>query len=150
MHKQKTLSAAFSMKGKGLHTGLDINIRFNPAPENHGYKIQRIDLEDKPIIDALAEYVTNTQRGTVVSKENVSVSTIEHAMAALYAWGIDNCLIEVDAPEFPIMDGSAKFFSQEIQKVGVMEQNAPRDYYIVKKKIEIKDDATGSRMLYMA
>lgn len=149
MHKQKTLSAAFSMTGKGLHTGLDINIRFNPAPENHGYKIQRVDLEGKPIIDALAENVTNTQRGTVLSKGDVSVSTVEHAMAALYAWQVDNCLIEVDAPEFPIMEGSAKFFSEEIRKVGVVEQNAPRDYYIVKKKIEIKDEESGSSLIIL-
>lgn len=149
MHKQKTLSAGFSMQGKGLHTGLDINIRFNPAPENHGYKIKRVDLEGEPVIDALAEHVTNTQRGTVVSKGNVSVSTIEHAMAALYAWGVDNCLIEVDAPEFPIMDGSAKYFSKEIEKVGTVSQNAPRDYYIVKKKIEIKDEATGSSLIIL-
>ena len=110
MQKQKTLAASFSLKGKGLHTGLDIEITFNPAPENHGYKIKRVDMEGQPTIDALAENVVNTQRGTVLSKNGVQVSTIEHAMAALYAYEIDNCLIEVNAPEFPILDGSSRFF----------------------------------------
>ena len=144
MQKQKTLAASFSLKGKGLHTGLDIEITFNPAPENHGYKIKRVDMEGQPTIDALAENVVNTQRGTVLSKNGVQVSTIEHAMAALYAYEIDNCLIEVNAPEFPILDGSSRFFSEEIQKTGVVEQNAPKDYYIVKHKIEVKDEETGS------
>ena len=140
MQKQKTLAASFSLKGKGLHTGLDIEITFNPAPENHGYKIKRTDLEGQPVIDALAENVVATQRGTVLKKNNVQVSTIEHAMAALYAFEIDNCLIEVNAPEFPILDGSARYFAEAIQKVGSVEQNAPRDYYIVKHKIEVKDE----------
>ena len=107
MEKQRTLKSSFELKGKGLHTGLNVNIKFNPAPANHGYKIKRVDLEGQPILDVLAEHVGNTQRGTVLMKDNISVSTIEHAMAALYALGVDNCLIEVDAPEFPILDGSA-------------------------------------------
>ena len=102
MQKQKTLATSFSMQGKGLHTGLDIQITFHPAPENHGYKIKRVDLEGEPVIDAVAENVAGTQRGTVLSKNGIQVSTIEHAMAALYAYEIDNCLIEVNAPEFPI------------------------------------------------
>ena len=149
MQKQKTLAASFSLKGKGLHTGLDIEITFNPAPENHGYKIKRADMEGQPTIDALAENVVNTQRGTVLSKNGVQVSTIEHAMAALYAYEIDNCLIEVNAPEFPILDGSSRFFSEEIQKTGVVEQNAPKDYYIVKHKIEVKDEETGSSLIIL-
>lgn len=149
MQKQKTLATSFSMQGKGLHTGLDINITFHPAPENHGYKIKRIDLEDQPVIDALAENVAGTQRGTVLSKNGIQVSTIEHAMAALYAYGIDNCMIEVNAPEFPILDGSSRFFAEEIQKAGVAEQNAPKDYYIVKHKIEVKDEATGSSLVIL-
>ena len=149
MQKQKTLSSKFSLSGKGLHTGLNINITFKPAPENHGYKIKRIDLEGQPVIDALAENVTHTQRGTVLSKGEVKVSTVEHALAALYAWEIDNCLIEVDAPEIPILDGSAYFFSEKIKKVGVIEQNAPKDYYIVRRKIEVKDDKTGSSLIIL-
>lgn len=146
MQKQKTLASEFSLQGKGLHTGLDIHITFKPAPENHGYQIKRIDLEGTPIVEALAENVVNTQRGTVVGKKDVQISTIEHAMAALYAWEVDNCLIEVDAPEFPILDGSAQPFSDGIRSVGLVEQNAPRDYYIVRRKIEVKDEATGASL----
>lgn len=102
MLKQKTLGGSFSLNGKGLHTGLKLTVTFNPAPENYGYKIQRIDLDDQPIIDAVAENVTDTTRGTVLNKNGVKVSTIEHAMASLYAAGIDNCLIQVNGPEFPI------------------------------------------------
>ena len=147
MHKQKTLASEFSLQGKGLHTGLDIHITFKPAPENHGYKIKRTDLEGQPVLDALAENVIHTQRGTVIGKNNVQVSTIEHAMAALYAWEVDNCLIEVDAPEFPILDGSALPFSEGIKSVGLTEQNAPRDYYIVRRKIEVRDEATGASLV---
>ena len=106
-------------------------------------------MEGQPTIDTLAENVVNTQRGTVLSKNGVQVSTIEHAMAALYAYEIDNCLIEVNAPEFPILDGSSRFFSEEIQKTGVVEQNAPKDYYIVKHKIEVKDEETGSSLIIL-
>ena len=149
MQKQKTLAASFSLKGKGLHTGLDIEITFHPAPENHGYKIKRTDLEGQPVIDALAEHVVATQRGTVLSKNGVQVSTIEHAMAALYALEIDNCLIEVNAPEFPILDGSARYFAEAIQTVGSVEQNAPRDFYIVKHKIEVKDEESGASLIIL-
>ena len=146
---QNTLKDSFSLQGKGLHTGLDIIVTFKPAPANHGYKIQRIDLPEKPIIDALAENVKQTQRGTVVAKGDAYVSTIEHGMAALYAAGIDNCLIEVNAPEFPILDGSSIFYWNEIQKVGIEEQNAEREYFVVRKKIEIKDEETGSYILML-
>lgn len=149
MQKQKTLATSFSMQGKGLHTGLDIQITFCPAPENHGYKIKRVDLEGEPVIDAVAENVAGTQRGTVLSKNGIQVSTIEHAMAALYAYEIDNCLVEVNAPEFPILDGSSRFFCEEIQKAGIVEQNAPKDYYIVKHKIEVKDEETGSSLVIL-
>lgn len=149
MQKQNTLKQSFSLQGKGLHTGLDIEITFNPAPDNHGYKIKRVDLEGEPVIDAVAENVAGTQRGTVVSKNGIQISTIEHAMAALYAYEIDNCLIEVNAPEFPILDGSSRFYAEGIEKAGVVSQNAPRDYYIVKHKIEVKDEATGSSLLIL-
>ena len=149
MEKQRTLASEFSVKGKGIHTGLNIHATFKPAPENFGYKIQRVDLEGQPVIDALAENVTHTQRGTVLSKGNVKVSTVEHALAALYAWGIDNCLIEIDAPEIPILDGSARFFSENIEKAGIVEQNAPKDYYIVRHKIEVRDEKTGSSLIIL-
>ena len=149
MHKQKTLANSFSLKGKGLHTGLEIQVSFHPAPENHGYKIKRVDLDGQPVIDALAENVVGTQRGTVLSKNNIQVGTIEHAMAALYAFGVDNCLIEVNAPEFPILDGSAYYYAEELQKAGIVEQNAPRDCYIVKHKIEVTDPETGSSLVIL-
>lgn len=149
MLKQKTLKGSFSLCGKGLHTGLNLTVTFNPAPDNHGYKIQRIDVEGQPIIDAVAENVTETTRGTVLSKNNVKVSTVEHALAALYAAGIDNCLIQVNGPEFPILDGSAKFYVENIERVGVEEQNAVKDYYIIKSKIEYKDEATGSSIMVL-
>ncbi len=147
--KQRTLKEAFSVHGKGLHTGLTIDAEFCPAPENHGYKIQRIDLEGQPTIDAVAENVTATVRGTVLSRGDVKVSTVEHAMAALYAAGIDNCLIRVNAPEFPILDGSAREYSENIMRVGIEEQNADKDFYVVKQKIEVRDDTTGSSIVVL-
>ena len=128
--KQQTLKGSFTLFGKGLHTGLSITVTFNPAPENTGYKIQRIDLEGEPIIDAVAENVVDTQRGTVVAKGDVRVSTIEHGMSALYAMGIDNCLIQVNGPEFPILDGSAIKYVEKIREIGLQEQNAPKDFYV--------------------
>lgn len=144
MMKQKTLKGSFSLCGKGLHTGLSLTVTFNPAPENHGYKIQRIDLEGMPIIDAVAENVVDTQRGTVLGQGDVRVSTVEHGLSALYALGVDNCLIQVNGPEFPILDGSAILYVNKIQEIGIEEQNAPKDYYTIRKKIEIKDEQTGS------
>lgn len=146
---QITLNGEFTLVGKGLHTGLEITARFLPAPENHGYKFKRVDLEGEPIIDALAENVVATNRGTVIAKGDVRVSTIEHSLAALYAAGIDNCLIEVNAPEMPILDGSARLYCQEIQKVGTVEQNADKDFYYIKSKVEVRDDTTGSSILVL-
>ncbi|MDE6283389.1 MAG: bifunctional UDP-3-O-[3-hydroxymyristoyl] N-acetylglucosamine deacetylase/3-hydroxyacyl-ACP dehydratase [Muribaculaceae bacterium] len=144
--KQLTLNGEFSVKGKGLHTGLEIEATFLPAPENHGYKIQRIDLECEPVIDAVAENVTDTDRGTVLARGDVRVSTVEHAMAALYAAGIDNCLIKVNGPEIPILDGSSRQFSEAIEKVGLLEQNADKNFYVVKRKIEVRDPETGAHL----
>lgn len=144
MSKQKTLKGSFALCGKGLHTGLSLTVTFNPAPENSGYKIQRIDLENQPVIEAIAENVVDTQRGTVLGKGDVRVSTIEHGMSALYAMGIDNCLIQVNGPEFPILDGSASMYVDKINEIGIEEQNAPKDYYIIRHKIEIKDEESGS------
>ena len=144
MSKQKTLKGSFSLFGKGLHTGLNLTVTFNPAPENTGYKIQRIDLEGQPVIDAIAENVVDTQRGTVLAKGEARVSTVEHGMAALYALGIDNCLIQVNGPEFPILDGSAEMYVKKIQEIGIVDQNAEKDYYIIRHKTEVKDEETGS------
>jgi len=144
MLKQKTLKGSFSLFGKGLHTGLSLTVTFNPAPENHGYKIQRIDLDGQPIIDAVAEKVIDTQRGTVLGNSEMRVSTVEHGLSALYALGIDNCLIQVNGPEFPILDGSAIQYVEKINQVGIEEQNAPKDYYIIRHKLEVKDEESGS------
>lgn len=149
MSKQKTLGGSFSLFGKGLHTGLSLTVTFNPAPENHGYKIQRIDVEGEPVIDAIAENVVDTSRGTVVAKGDVRCSTIEHGMAALYALGIDNCLIQVNGPEFPILDGSSKLYVENIRRVGIEVQNAPKDFYVIKKKIEFIDESTGSSIIIL-
>ncbi len=142
--KQHTLAGSFSLSGKGLHTGLKLTVTFNPAPEDHGYKIQRTDLEGKPIIDAVAENVIETTRGTVLGKKDIRVSTVEHGLAALYALGVDNVFIEVDGPEFPILDGSAELYVNEIRRVGLKEQEANKNYYFITRKIEIKDDKSGS------
>ncbi len=144
MLKQTTLKGSFALCGKGLHTGLSLTVTFNPAAENTGYKIQRIDIEGQPVIDAVAENVVETTRGTVIGKGDVKVSTIEHAMSALYAMGIDNCLMQVNGPEFPILDGSAMMYVNKINEIGIEEQNAPKDFYIIRHKLEVKDEQSGS------
>lgn len=144
MLKQKTIKQPFSLTGKGLHTGLKLTVTFNPAPDNHGYKIQRTDLESQPIIDANADNVVDTKRGTVVGNSSLRVSTIEHAMAALYAAGVDNCLIQVDGPEFPILDGSAIEYYKAIEQAGIVEQDAVKDVYIIRHKTEFVDEETGA------
>ncbi|MBO7230196.1 MAG: bifunctional UDP-3-O-[3-hydroxymyristoyl] N-acetylglucosamine deacetylase/3-hydroxyacyl-ACP dehydratase [Bacteroidaceae bacterium] len=149
MNKQKTLNGSFSLFGKGLHTGLSLTVTFNPAPENYGYKIQRIDLPGEPIIDAIAENVTETTRGTVLTKGEARVSTVEHALAALFALGIDNCLMQVNGPEFPILDGSAILYVENIERVGIKEQNAEKDVFVIKSKIEIKDENTGHSIIIL-
>jgi len=149
MAKQNTIKQQFSFQGKGLHTGLNINLTFVPAPENHGIKIKRIDLPEQPVMDAVAEYVTQTVRGTVLKKDEMQVSTIEHAMAALYGCGIDNCMLEVDAPEFPILDGSAKYFVQKIQETGIKEQQSDREYFVISEEISYTNSETGSQIIIM-
>ncbi|MBP1638056.1 MAG: beta-hydroxyacyl-(acyl-carrier-protein) dehydratase FabZ [Bacteroidetes bacterium] len=147
MATQKTLKNSFELTSKGLHTGLEINIKFLPADVNHGIKIRRTDLPGQPEINAWADYVTDTNRGTVLKRGDFQVSTVEHAMAALYASQIDNCLIEVNAPEFPILDGSAGIFYDAIQKAGIEEQTkAEQDIYIVRKRIEYTHPETGAKI----
>ena len=148
MSKQTTLKSSFTLSGKGLHTGLQITLTVNPAPENTGYVIKRVDLPNVPEIPALAEYVSETTRGTVLKLGEVQVSTVEHALAALYALGIDNCILEVNAPEFPILDGSSKFYVEQIEKVGIEEQSKDKDYFVVTKKIIYETpDKSSSIML---
>ncbi len=147
--KQLTLNGTFSVEGKGLHSGKMITATFEPAPENHGYKFQRVDLPDQPVIDALAENVVETTRGTVIGRGDVRISTIEHSLAALYAAGVDNVLVKIDGPEMPILDGSAKEFCEKIEATGLVEQEAEKEFYIVKQKIEVRDDSTGSSIIVL-
>ena len=146
MTKQRTIKESFSLSGKGLHTGLNLMVEFCPAPENYGYKIQRVDVEGMPLIDALAENVTETQRGTVLSNGTERVSTVEHGLSALYALGIDNCHIKVNGPEFPILEGSAKLYIENIQRVGIVEQEAEKDYIVITEPVEYIDEKSGSTL----
>ncbi|MDE6810822.1 MAG: bifunctional UDP-3-O-[3-hydroxymyristoyl] N-acetylglucosamine deacetylase/3-hydroxyacyl-ACP dehydratase [Muribaculaceae bacterium] len=141
---QLTLKDSFSVEGKTLHSGTVLKATFRPAPANSGIKFKRIDLEGEPEIPALAEKVVDTTRGTVIAQGDARVSTIEHAMAALYASGIDNCLIEVNGSEMPILDGSALPYIEGIENVGVEELAEEKDYYIIKSKTKFKDEETGS------
>lgn len=150
MKKQRTLKSSFTLEGKGLHSGLDLKITFNPAPENYGYKIKRVDILGQPLIDAMADKVINTQRGTALSDNGVQVSTVEHALAALYGCEIDNCMIETDGPEFPILDGSSILYVSKIKETGTQEQNAPRKYiHFKRKRIHVTDPETGSEMILL-
>ena len=144
--KQKTIKKEIILKGVGLHTGANVTMKFVPAPENHGYAFKRVDLEGEPIIEADANYVINTQRGTNLEKRGVKIQTSEHVLAALVGMEIDNVLIELDAPEPPIMDGSSKYFVEALEIVGAVEQTAEREEYVVKEVLSYKDEATGSEI----
>jgi UDP-3-O-[3-hydroxymyristoyl] N-acetylglucosamine deacetylase / 3-hydroxyacyl-[acyl-carrier-protein] dehydratase len=141
--KQRTLASDVSLSGKGLHTGINVTITFKPAPANHGYKFCRTDLPGKPIIDALAEHVTDTSRGTTLEQNGASVATVEHALAALYGLQIDNALIDLDGPEAPIMGGSAWKFVEAIKGAGIVELKEERNYYVVKQKIAYSEEDHG-------
>lgn len=144
MAKQHTIANEVTLTGVGLHTGENVTMKFVPAAVNHGFAFKRIDLEGEPIIEADANFVVNTQRGTNLEKRGVKIQTSEHVLAALVGMDIDNVLIELDAPEPPIMDGSSKFFVEAIEKAGIVEQDAEREEYVVKEVITYKDEASGS------
>lgn len=146
MVKQKTIQAEVTLKGVGLHTGKEVTMTFKPAPVNNGFTFVRVDLEGQPIIEADAAYVVNTQRGTNLEKLGVMIQTPEHVLAALVGSDLDNVIIELDASELPIMDGSSKYFVEAIEKVGVVEQEAERFVYTVKEVISYVDEATGSEI----
>lgn len=129
----------------GLHTGLHVTATFHPAPADTGVCLRRIDLPGQPCHQALADYVSGTERGTVLERGRWKISTVEHALSALYALGVDNCIIDVDAPEMPILDGSAKLFVREIQRVGLVEQDAEQQVYVVTEPIEYISEH-GNRM----
>ncbi len=147
--KQQTIKKEVSLSGVGLHTGQEVKLTFKPAPENHGFAFVRTDLEGKPIIEAKAEYVTDTQRGTNLAKNGVVINTSEHVLAAVVGLGIDNIIIELSAPEPPIMDGSSKFFIKALEKAGIQKQEADIEEYIVKEVISYKDETTGSEIILM-
>ena len=149
MVKQTTIKSEISLTGVGLHTGKEVKMTFKPAPVNNGYTFVRTDLEGQPIIEADASYVVNTQRGTNLEKLGVKIQTSEHVLAAFVGCDVDNVIIELDASEPPIMDGSSKYFVEAIEKVGVEEQCAERKYYVVKEVISFTDEATGSEILVM-
>ncbi|MBT7242270.1 MAG: bifunctional UDP-3-O-[3-hydroxymyristoyl] N-acetylglucosamine deacetylase/3-hydroxyacyl-ACP dehydratase [Flavobacteriaceae bacterium] len=147
--KQKTIAKEVSLSGVGLHTGKSVNMTFKPAPENYGYAFVRIDLEGKPVIEADANYVVTTERGTNLEKNGVNINTSEHVLAALVGLQIDNCIIELDASEPPIMDGSSKYFIEILETAGLIEQEAFVEEYVVKEIISYKDEKTGSEIMIL-
>jgi UDP-3-O-[3-hydroxymyristoyl] N-acetylglucosamine deacetylase/3-hydroxyacyl-[acyl-carrier-protein] dehydratase len=141
--KQKTIQDSVKLSGSGLHTGYHVEITFKPAPPNHGYKFQRTDIKEKPIIKAHVDNVADTSRGTTLEENGVKVHTIEHVLAALNGLGIDNVLIELNGPEAPIRDGSSNHFAKALEEVGVVDQEEDRDYYYIKEKIVFEDKENG-------
>jgi UDP-3-O-[3-hydroxymyristoyl] N-acetylglucosamine deacetylase/3-hydroxyacyl-[acyl-carrier-protein] dehydratase len=147
--KKKTIKSEISLSGVGLHTGNTVSMTFKPAPINHGFAFSRVDLEGKPIIEAKADYVVTTQRGTNLEKNGVKIQTSEHVLAAAVGLDIDNLLIEIDASEPPIMDGSSKYFVEALEKAGIEEQDAEIEEYVVKEIISYKDETSGSEIILM-
>jgi len=145
--KQTTLKAPIKFSGKGLHTGVEVNMTFKPAPDSHGYIFKRVDLPGQPTINALAENVVETSRGTVLEENGARISTIEHVLASFVGMGIDNVLIEVDGPEAPILDGSAKAYADAIDEMGKVEQETNRKYFILKEKLEYYDEESGIHII---
>ena len=141
--KQRTLAKEISLSGKGLHTGINVTITFKPAPPNHGYKFCRTDLPGKPMIDALAEHVSDTSRGTTLSQNNASVATIEHVLAAFHGLRVDNAFIEMNGPEAPIMGGGSWRFVEAIKEAGIVDQKEDRNYFVVKQKLVFSDEEHG-------
>ncbi len=146
MVKQTTIAKEVSLTGVGLHTGQDVTMTFKPAQVNNGITFVRVDLEGEPIIEADANYVVNTQRGTNLEKKGVKIQTPEHVLAAVVGCDIDNVIIELNASELPIMDGSSKYFVEALEKVGIVEQDAERKIYEVKEVISYTDEASGSEI----
>lgn len=146
MSKQRTIGKEISLTGVGLHTGKEVTLTFKPAPENYGYAFVRVDLEGHPVIEADANYVVNTQRGTNLEKRGVKIQTSEHVLAALVGMEVDNCILELNASEPPIMDGSSRFFVEAIEKAGIVEQEAVREEYVVEEVISFMDEESGSEI----
>ena len=147
--KQRTIKSSFSLSGVGLHTGEAVNITFKAAPDNHGYKFSRVDLPGNPVIDADVDNVTDTSRGTTISQNGASVSTIEHVLAALVGCEVDNVLMEIDGPEIPIMDGSSIEFIDALEKAGFVDQETDREYYIIPANIHYTEPDRKVEMVAM-
>ena len=145
--KQNTIERDVTISGKGLHTGLVVRLTFKPAPENFGFKFKRVDLPNQPVIDASVSKVKGTSRGTVLKDGDVTISTIEHVMAALIGMDIDNALIELDGPEAPILDGSAGPYVKILSEAGLVTQNAEREYFEIKRKIVYRNAETGAELI---
>lgn len=145
--KQQTLAQPFTIRGRGLHTGVDVTMTFLPAPENHGFRFKRVDLPGQPVIEADADLVIDTSRGTLLQKNGARIGTIEHTLAAMVGMGLDNVLVEVDNEEAPIIDGSSKVFVEAIEKAGIVEQDAERKYLEITRKIVYRDEKTGSELI---
>lgn len=139
MDKQKTIFNSFTLSGKGLHTGNQVTIKFLPAEPNFGIVFKRVDLAEKPTIEAIADYVTDTSRGTTLTKNNINVKTVEHVLAAIFGLGIDNLLIEIDCDETPILDGSSGIYTNEFLKNGIIQQEADKEFFTFKEEISIYD-----------
>lgn len=145
--KQRTLKESISFIGKGLHTGVKVKLTIHPAPENHGYIFKRSDLINQPLINALAENVIDTSRGTTIEENGAKVSTIEHVLSALAGMRLDNALIEIDGPEAPILDGSSKDYVEAIEKTGTVEQSTERKYFRIEEKLEYYDEENGIHII---
>ena len=141
VEKQTTIKSEVEVEGIGLHTGVNVKIKFRPAPANHGYVFKRVDIENQPEIPALAEYVIDTSRGTTLSHNGAVVATVEHVLASLVGLGIDNALIEMNQEETPILDGSSRFYVEALLQSGVKELEADRVYFEVDEVILFKDEA---------
>ncbi|MGB8704718.1 MAG: bifunctional UDP-3-O-[3-hydroxymyristoyl] N-acetylglucosamine deacetylase/3-hydroxyacyl-ACP dehydratase [Gillisia sp.] len=149
LKKQKTIKNEISLNGVGLHTGKEVKLTFKPAPENTGFVFKRVDLEDSPVIEADVNFVVNTQRGTNLEKKGIHIQTSEHVLAACVGLDLDNIIIELNASEPPIMDGSSKFFVQALEEAGIVTQEAPRDEFVITEVISYKDEETGSEIIAM-
>jgi UDP-3-O-[3-hydroxymyristoyl] N-acetylglucosamine deacetylase / 3-hydroxyacyl-[acyl-carrier-protein] dehydratase len=145
--KQKTIAKPVSLTGIGLHTGLSVTITFKPAPENHGYVFQRVDMENQPTVKAIVENVVDTSRSTVIAENGARVGTIEHVLSAAYGLGVDNLLFQINAPETPILDGSAKPYVDAILEAGIVEQEANKDFFVVTNNISYSDDERGIQLM---
>ncbi len=144
---QKTIKESVSLSGKGLHTGYEVQVTFHPAPINHGFKIQRVDLEGKPFITPIVDNVVDTSRGTTLEENGVQVHTIEHLLASLVGLELDNILMEFTGPEAPILDGSSIKYVEALQKAGIIEQEAEKNYYIIKERTVFRDEENNIELV---